>query len=113
MSEHPEHEEKNSSGSKVRVCVHKTCRMRGSERIYERLRRDLAGEAEVESTYDCFRFCKSGPNVAVNGNVLKGIRPDDAADRVRRELLQPSRRLDGIGTRSLDELDDVLDELFP
>jgi NADH:ubiquinone oxidoreductase subunit E len=86
--------------------------MRGSEQIYENLKRELGhDEAAVSTTGDCFRFCESGPNVAVNGNVLHRMRPGDAARRIRQEIRRPSRRIDGVGTRSLDDLDNVLKDL--
>jgi predicted thioredoxin/glutaredoxin len=102
----------NRPRATVKVCVHATCCMRGSEKIYEELDRGLSGKAEVVKTAECFRFCESGPNVAVDGNVLKGMRPGDAVARVRREMGRPSRKIDGVGSRSIDELDDVLDGLM-
>lgn len=98
---------------KVKVCVNKTCCMRGSEKIYETLDREIAKEADVSKTPDCFRFCEIGPNVAVNGNVLHRINEGDVVRRVRKEIEHPSRKLDGVGEKSLDELDSVLDSLFP
>jgi hypothetical protein len=67
---------------------------------------------EVIASVDCFRYCQSGPNVSVNGNILHGIRLGDADRRVKKELEHPSRKTDGLGTRSIDELDDVLDSLL-
>jgi hypothetical protein len=86
--------------------------MRGSEKIYETLTRDLAETVDVGKTIDCFRFCKSGPNVSVNGTVLQGMHLNDATSRVKQEIVKPSRKIEGIGTKSIDELDDVLDDLF-
>lgn len=99
--------------ARVRVCVHKTCCLRGSEGIYDRLAAGLSNIAEVTKTDECFRLCESGPNVAVNGAVISGVHQDDALSRVRREIVRPARKIDGVGTRSLDELDDVLEGLFP
>jgi len=86
--------------------------MRGSEKIYEKLSADLAEAADVSKTVDCFRFCKIGPNVSVNGTILHGVHPSDATARVKREIAKPSRKIEGAGTKSIDELDDVLDSLF-
>jgi hypothetical protein len=43
---------------------------------------------------------------------LHQIRPSDAIARIHQEIANPSRKTDGIGQRGLDELDDVLEELF-
>lgn len=101
------------SKSVVKVCVHQDCCRRGSERVYARLARDCSSEADIRKTEDCFRWCAKGPNVAVNGNVLHHIREDTAVSRVRFELRSPSIKRDGIGARSLDDLDDVLENLAP
>lgn len=85
--------------------------MRGSEKIYEKLSREMSGEAEIEQTIECFRFCESGPNVAVNGNVLHRMSPESAVRRVRQEIQKPSRKIDAAGNRSLDDLDDVLKDM--
>ena len=99
--------------SRVKVCIHETCVARGSQAGYDALKRsEKLSDVDVSLTPDCFRFCKQGPNVAVNGNVLHDIRPSDAERRVNKEIAYPSRRLDGAGTRSLDDLDDVLDNLL-
>ncbi len=96
---------------KVKVCVHETCCMRGSEKIFQVLHEELSQEADVSKTQECFRFCKSGPNVAVNGNVLKAVHVSDAVSLVRREIRQPSRKLDGVGMRSINDLDDLIDSI--
>lgn len=98
--------------ARIKVCVHKTCCMRGSEKIYDKLVQDMGDTADVGKTIDCFRFCKSGPNVSVNGTILQGMHLSDATSRVKREILKPSRKVEGAGTKSIDELDDVLDSLF-
>ncbi|MDD5083427.1 MAG: (2Fe-2S) ferredoxin domain-containing protein [Candidatus Moranbacteria bacterium] len=97
---------------RVRVCVHVDCCMRGSEKIYEKLSKDLGDTVDVGKTIDCFRFCKIGPNVSVNGTILHGVHLNDATSKVRREIDKPSRKIEGAGTKSIDELDDVLDGLF-
>jgi NADH:ubiquinone oxidoreductase subunit E len=97
---------------RVKVCVHTTCCMNGSEKIYEKLSQELGETVDVGKTIDCFRFCKSGPNVSVNGSIMQGVRLNDAVSRVRREIAMPSRKIDAAGTKSIDELDDVLDSLF-
>ena len=86
--------------------------MNNSEQIYEKLAHDLADTADVTKTIDCFRFCKSGPNVSVNGTILQGIRLTDATTRINREIIKPSRKVEGAGTKSIDELDDVLESFF-
>lgn len=100
------------SKATIKVCVHRDCCGRGSERLYERLHRECSAEAEVRKTDECFRFCKSGPNVAVNGNVLHHMNERNVVSRVRSELRTPSTKTDGVGTRKMEDLDDVLDDLF-
>ena len=97
--------------TRVKVCVHMTCCSRGSEKIYEKLLNDPSSDIMLEKTEECFRFCKIGPNVAVNGNVLHNMDTGSASNRVRKEIQFPSKKVDGIGMRSLDELDDVLRDL--
>lgn len=97
----------------VKVCIHKDCSRRGSERVYAQLRETCSDEADVRKTDECFRFCASGPNVAVLGAVLHGIAPHDATNRIRNEIRRPSIKKDAVGTRPLDDLDDVLGELAP
>jgi NADH:ubiquinone oxidoreductase subunit E len=98
--------------ARVMVCINESCCKRGAEKIFAKLSQGLVEVADVEMTPDCFRLCKSGPNTSVNGKVLQGLRESDAITRVRREIEHPSQKVDGAGTRSLDELDDVLDGLF-
>ncbi len=97
---------------RIKVCVHVDCCMRGSEKVYETLAQALAETADVIQTMDCFRFCKIGPNVSVNGTVLHNMQAGNAVSRIKREIATPSRKIDGAGTKSIDELDDVLDSLF-
>lgn len=92
------------------MCVNTDCCQGGSERSYELLRAELGAEADIETTGDCFRYCELGPNVAVDGHVLHRMTPERAVSSVRHELRHPSRmKTDGVGTRSLDELDTFLD----
>lgn len=97
----------------IKVCAHTDCSSRGSDRVYEALRRICSEEMDIRKTPDCFRFCREGINVSVNGQVLHRVREGDAVLRVRREVQHPSKKMDGVGSRSLDDLDDVLDGLVP
>ncbi len=98
--------------ARIKVCVNVNCCSRGSEQVYDRLAKELGGTADVEKTPDCFRFCKSGPNVSVDGTIIHGMRPGSATERVQREISHPSRKKEGLGSKSIDELDDVLESLF-
>lgn len=95
----------------VKVCVHRDCCEGGSERIYARLAKEASADMDIRKTEDCFRFCKKGPNVAVDGNVLHHMSEANALSRIRSEIRSPSAKKDGIGTRTIDELDDLLDNL--
>jgi NADH:ubiquinone oxidoreductase subunit E len=96
---------------KIRVCHHDECLRGGGQKVFDALSTAFADKADVEASPDCFRFCKLGPNVTVNGAVLHHIRADSAVGRVRRELAGPRAKKDVVGSRPIDELDDVLDEL--
>ena len=98
----------------IKVCVHGTCCERGAKEVHACLKHSFESNDDVNvvASPDCFRFCKQGVNVAVNGNILHGVRPGDANRRVESELQHPTRKIDGLGQRSIDDLDDVLDGLF-
>lgn len=102
-----------SRKKRIRVCINVNCCSRGSEKVYTELKQHLDDAThEVYMSEDCFRFCKSGPNVSVEGNVLHDMRPETAVKRVQKEIEHPSKKIDGLGSRSIDELDDVLEDLF-
>jgi NADH:ubiquinone oxidoreductase subunit E len=108
MTEEP----KKISQATIKVCVHKDCLKRGSEDVYLALRDGLPKEeALVLKVDDCFSFCEEGPNIALNDNILRGVRPFTAVEQVRAELENPTCKADGLGSRSLDDLDDVLDSI--
>jgi len=98
----------------IKVCVHDTCCKRGAKEVHARLKRSFETDDDIDvvASPDCFRFCKQGVNVAVNGNILHGVRPGDATRRAESELRHPTRKLDGLGQRSIDDLDDVLDSFL-
>ncbi len=103
----------SSAKSRVRICTHITCCQRGSQRIATALTEAFRGtDTEVTTTENCFRFCKSGPNVAVNGALLHHMNPGNAATKVRAALTTKTRKKEAIGMRSLDELDDALEEMM-
>jgi NADH:ubiquinone oxidoreductase subunit E len=95
----------------IKVCINEHCCRNGSEKVFEALTHDTPTDCEIEKTGDCFRFCKQGPNVAVDGHVLHHMQPSNASRRARNEIDHPSVKKDAIGTRSIDELDDFLENL--
>ena len=92
----------------VKVCCSGKCKGRGSDRILAVLERERPTESVVERTEDCMGYCGMGPNVAVNGNILHRLHPDDAATRIRKEVASPSPKVHGLGTKTVDDLDDIL-----
>lgn len=103
---------KPPSRATIKVCLHQDCRLKGSEEVYQNLKEGLSPEeAIVLETDTCFNYCSEGPNIALNDNILKGVRPFSAVEQVRAELENPSCKADGLGSRPLDDLDDVLDNL--
>lgn len=104
--------EKRVGQATVKVCLHTECRQKGSEDIYKNLKEGLTKEeAVVLPVYECFGYCKEGPNIALNDNIVKGVRPFLAVEQVRAELDNPSCKADGLGAKSIDDLDSVLDDI--
>jgi len=96
----------------VKVCLHKDCLARGGEDVYRNLKEGLSKEeALVLPVTECFGFCKEGPNIAINDNIVRGVKPFLAVERVRQELRDPSCKADGLGSRSIDDLDSVLENI--
>lgn len=105
-------EKKLPSRATIKVCVHKDCAFRGGEEVYQNLKEGLSQEeALVLKTDACFDYCNEGPNIVLNDNIVKDVRPFTAVEHVRAELENPSCKADGIGSRPLHELDDVLDSI--
>lgn len=69
-------------------------------------------EALVMRSPRCLSGCKNGPNIAVNDNIMRNIQPITAVETVRAELCNPSCKADGIGSRDIEDLDNVLDDIF-
>lgn len=96
----------------VKICVCDKCAARGSEDIYRNLKEGLPAEEAVVTRVDrCLGFCKLGPNIAINDNIVKSVKPFSAIETVRQELRDPSCKADGLGNKSLEELDRVLDDI--
>jgi len=96
----------------IKVCLHEKCCQKGAEDIYKNLKEALTKEeAVVLPVYECFGFCKDGSNIAINDNIVKGVRPFTAVELVRRELDNPSCKADGLGSKSIDTLDDILENI--
>lgn len=96
----------------IKVCLHEKCCRKGAEQVYANLKEGLSKEeALVLPVYECFNFCKEGPNIAINDNIVRGVKPFLAVERVRQELRDPSCRADGLGSKSLDALDEVLEDI--
>ena len=96
----------------VKVCTSGKCKGKGSPAIAETLTQGCAGCATVTTTDDCFGDCGMGPNVAVDGNILHHMNPRDAVAHVKEELAHPSKKVHGLGGKTLDDLDSVLDDLI-
>lgn len=104
--------EKNQSKATIKVCVSKDCCQRGSEQIYENLRDALSPEeATVLKVDDCMGMCALGPNIALNDNIVTGIKPFSAVEQVRNELKDPSCKADGLGSKPIETLDDFLEDI--
>ena len=96
---------------KIQVCCSKKCHANGSDGVFTRVEHAFGDGVSVERSDDCFGYCAMGPNVAVDGNILHRMKPGDAESRIRREIANPSLKLHGIGSKTIDDLDSVLDNL--
>lgn len=106
------HSAPGSGRATVKVCVFEKCVKRGSEDIYLNLKEGLSPEEAIVTRVDhCFGFCKLGPNIAINDNIVKTVKPFSAVETVRQELRDPSCKADGLGSKSLDDLDDILENI--
>ncbi len=104
--------EKSSGQATIKVCLHRKCCEKGAEDIYRNLKEGFTKEeALVLPIHECFGFCKEGPNIAINDNIVKGVRPFTAVEIVRSELDNPSCKADGLGSKSIENLDAVLENI--
>lgn len=100
------------STATIKVCIHKDCCQKGSEQVYENLRDAFSKEeATILKTDECMDMCALGPNIALNDNIVTGIKPFSAVEQVRAELSDPSCKADGLGSRPIGELDSFLDDI--
>lgn len=98
----------------IKVCLESSCCQRGAENVFLALKKGFASEeALVMKSPRCLSGCNNGPNIAVNDNIVKGVRPISVVETVRSELRNPSCKADGIGSRSIDDLDTILEEILP
>jgi|GEM_PF-1664326 NADH:ubiquinone oxidoreductase subunit E len=97
----------------IRVCCGSVCCRHGSEKIFGVLEAELggSGEAVVRKSSACFGHCADGPNVALNDNLLSGIKPFSAVEQVRAAMEDVSCKADGLGLRNIDDLDDILEHI--
>ena len=97
----------------IKVCLEPSCCQRGSENVFRALELGFAPEeALIMRSPRCLSGCGMGPNIVVNDNIIRGVTPISVVEKVRSELDNPSCKADGIGSRSIDELDSVLDDIL-
>lgn len=97
----------------LKVCLEEKCCQKGAQNVFIALKQGFAPEeAFVTRSSRCLSGCKEGPNIVVNDNILRGVRPISVVETVRTELKNPSCKADGIGSRSIDDLDTVLDDIL-
>lgn len=105
-------EKKISSRATIKVCLQDKCRSRGAENVYKNLKDGLTQEeALILPIKECFNRCEDGPNIVINDNIVRNVKPFLAVETVRRELADPSCKADGLGSKTIDELDTVLDAI--
>ncbi len=111
MEETPQ---KKDTRATIKVCLEENCCQMGAENVFLALKQGFASEeALVMKSPGCLSGCQEGPNIAVNDNIIKGVKPVSVVETVRTELKNPSCKADGIGSRSIEDLDSVLDDLLP
>lgn len=98
----------------IKVCLEPSCCQRGAENVLVALKQGFAPEeALIMPSPRCLSGCQEGPNIAVNDNIIKGVQLISVVETVRSELRNPSCKADGIGSRSIDDLDSVLNDILP
>lgn len=96
----------------IKVCVHKDCCQKGSEQVYDNLRDAFTPEeATILKVDDCMSMCALGPNIALNDNIVYGVKPFSAVEQVKAELKDPSCKADGLGNKPIENLDDFLENI--
>lgn len=75
---------------RVCVCQGKSCTPQGSAGLLAFLQQNLDavkkifGSQEVEVTScECLGHCEKGPNISVNENVVNGVNPKNAFEKIR------------------------------
>ncbi len=97
----------------IKVCLEENCCQKGAQNVFLALKQGFAKEeALIIKSPRCLSGCKNGPNIAVNDNIIKGVKPISVVETVRSELQNPSCKADGIGSRGIDELNTVLDDIL-
>ncbi len=113
MTDMEQESSKKDTRATIKVCLEPSCCQRGAENVHTALKQGFAPEeALVIRSPRCLSGCQDGPNIAVNDNIIKGVQPVTVVETVRAELRNPSCKADGIGSRSIDELDSVLDDIL-
>ncbi len=104
---------KKDTRATIKVCLEPNCCQKGAQNVYTALRQGFAPEeALIMESHRCLSGCKNGPNIAVNDNIMRGVQPITVVETVRSELKNPSCKADGIGSRSINDLDTVLDDIL-
>ncbi len=104
---------KKDTRATLKVCLQEKCCQKGARNIFIALKQGFAPEeAFITESPRCLSGCKEGPNIVVNDNIMRGVRPISVVETVRTELKNPSCKADGIGSRSIDDLESVLDDVF-
>jgi hypothetical protein len=86
-------QERRGGQATIKVCLHRKCCQKGAEDIYKNLKEGLTKEeAVVLPVYECFGYCSEGPNIAINDNIVKGVRPFTAIERcARSSIIHPAK----------------------
>jgi len=104
---------KKDTRATILVCLEENCCQKGAQNVFMALKQGFASEeAIIMKSPRCLSGCKGGPNIAVNDNIVKGVKPISVVETVRSELQNPSCKADGIGSRSINDLDTVLDDII-
>ncbi|HLC95452.1 MAG TPA: NAD(P)H-dependent oxidoreductase subunit E [Patescibacteria group bacterium] len=94
----------------IKVCLGEKCCQKGAQEIFTNLKEGFKpDEAVILAGKECFGYCAEGPCIAINDNIVKNVRPFLAVEKARTELDDPSCKADGLGTKSIDDIDAVLD----
>lgn len=73
----------------ITVCRGRNCEPRGAAAVWRSVEESFNGEHELKQC-ECLAYCKKGPNVEVNGQVLSFCDKRNVHGKIQREIKKQS-----------------------